>query len=209
MGFWESLQKVKLQAQDGFDIPPLAETDQDSKEYPAVTGWRIALYSFVLAFAVFLDVLAPLDAALNSERRFMTIFASIVSVFSLLTWIWTSILLSRLNRPQSSSILTLASVHFYTFVSLTIVWLALGIMLATQTPYECDLESPSDGLASFWCGLAGTNISLSFIEFIFCGITTILLWKTTKGLSGNIGELDGVNSWYEMSKKKQAGATQV
>ncbi|KAK7468384.1 hypothetical protein VKT23_002900 [Stygiomarasmius scandens] len=220
MGFWESLKKTKLQAQDGFDIPPIAETDPDSKEMPAVMGWRIALYSLVLAFGVFLDVISPMNAGINSERRFTTIFTIISSIFSALTWIWTSILLSRLSRPQSSSILTRTSVHFYTFALLTPIWIgespvlrlilatvlmfetAIGIMLASQTPWECDLDHDSDGLAPLWCGLIGTNIALSFAVAIFCGSTAIVLWASMNNMSGNIGQFDSVNSWYEMPKKR-------
>jgi len=45
---------------------------------------------------------------------------------------------------------------------------AIGIMLASQTPWECDLGHDSDGLAPLWCGLIGTNIALSFAVAIFC-----------------------------------------
>ncbi|KAF8995099.1 hypothetical protein BDQ17DRAFT_1251030, partial [Cyathus striatus] len=120
--------------------------------------------------------------------------------------------LSHNNRPTSTHLLTKASVHFYSYVALSLIWIALTIMIFTQTPYECNFEEYFDGSSAIWCGFSaasGATAALSFISgasfsavgsrFYFiimielaAGAAVVIYLdyaNTHEGLSGNVSKM--------------------
>lgn len=99
------------------------------------------------------------------------------------------------HRPQSSHFLSRSYAHFTSFVVLAVVWLgeedpytscsverstltlvilsssrqtAVGIMLATQMPWECSAKT-------LWCAAASFSSALAFCTSFFCEFNRLVL----------------------------------
>ncbi|KAF5388649.1 hypothetical protein D9757_004815 [Collybiopsis confluens] len=151
---------------------------------------RIACYSLLLTLGIGLDIVGPLNIPLNSQRHFMLQFSSVATAFALFTWVWSCVLLTFNECPNSSHILTRISVHFFSVVAFGVVWLAFGIMFASELKYECDFTRDSDGLASTWCAFDGTLTGLSFSMSLLAGITAALIYRKGSAWNGNISEYE-------------------
>ncbi|KAF5344920.1 hypothetical protein D9758_011582 [Tetrapyrgos nigripes] len=173
LSFKERLTKSRLQAQDGFDLPPATETDPESRPLTGVQSAKVALYSLVLTFGIFLEVVGPLEAVVSSDGT---------------------------GRPAPLGPLTKARVHFYSFICMAMVWAAFGIMFASQTPDECNPRNTGD-FADSGCGTLAANIALSFIECLLSLATAALLWTKTTGPSSHVGDDRGTVAWHEMAKQ--------
>lgn len=92
------------------------------------------------------------------------------------TWAWLFVLMHYNRRPLSTHPLARSLAHFWTFLVLGAVWLALGIMIATQMPYECSVKD-------LWCAGACFSSALAFLTSIFSCIAATLVYQaaTTSG----------------------------
>ncbi|KAH0587434.1 hypothetical protein H2248_006223 [Termitomyces sp. 'cryptogamus'] len=160
---------------------------------------RTTLYSLALALGFFQNIITIFTAVSDGFAPYMHIFAGIGAGWALLTWVWTSVLLSYNNRPFSSHGLVRSFTHFVSFVILTIGWFGLAIMLGTQFPLQCDFKRDSDGLAPVvWCPLGGTSFGISILLCISCfGAATVVYLaaiRTSAGLSINVAYADKLDS---------------
>ncbi|KAF8063427.1 hypothetical protein FPV67DRAFT_243266 [Lyophyllum atratum] len=161
---------------------------------------RTTFYSLTLAFGIFQTITTALSVPFTyyGFAPYMFIFTCIGLVWSTMTWVWTSVLLSYSNRPLSSHKLTRASVHFASFTFFAVTWLALTIMFGTQFPLQCDFDRPSDGEAYTWCPLGKTTFALSIVLWIFSMVSAAVVYvsarRTGVGLSANVAHGDKVEA---------------
>ncbi|KIY66859.1 hypothetical protein CYLTODRAFT_377126 [Cylindrobasidium torrendii FP15055 ss-10] len=164
-----------------YDNITMKDTIDPNREDPALGKERsqgltalVVLYSFIIAFGI-AQVGMGIFAALESRGSFRidrddffppsVVFASITAVYAMWHWIWSSVLIAYINKPNSTSALTRLGPHFWSAAVSTLVWLALAIGFTTQMPYNCQFEVYSDGLMYVWCAANGTAMSLSFVLF--------------------------------------------
>ncbi|KAJ4473807.1 hypothetical protein J3R30DRAFT_3707775 [Lentinula aciculospora] len=98
--------------------------------------------------------------------------------------------LSYNDRPTSSHTLTRASAHFHSLVT----WLAVGIMLATELKFECNLDEFSSELVPMWCGFNESLIAMASSISLSSGLVAWLIYSSSLqggGLSGNVAQFDG------------------
>ncbi|TFK32403.1 hypothetical protein BDQ12DRAFT_692528 [Crucibulum laeve] len=148
---------------------------------------RSAFYGLALFTAGLQTIFGLIAASINGRSPHLSIFGYIAAGVSILTWAWIGTLMRFNGRPFSTSILTRASVHFFSFVSATVIWLALGIMLATQAPFECQVRT-------LWCAAASFSSVLAFMTFFFSSISALLIHlgvqKHGAGLGVNVAEIN-------------------
>ncbi|KAF9484847.1 hypothetical protein BDN70DRAFT_872117 [Pholiota conissans] len=144
---------------------------------------RTTFYSLTLALAfcnqAFGIYLCVVDTGYFSPNSW--IFSIILTIFCFLTWIWASVLLAFNNRPTSTHALARASSHFYSFLLLTPIHLAIGIMVLSQIHYNCNTILYSDGEPD-GCGTGATAGSLSIVQSIIAGLA---IWSILRSVTGS------------------------
>ncbi|PFH47595.1 hypothetical protein AMATHDRAFT_67428 [Amanita thiersii Skay4041] len=146
---------------------------------------RTAFYGLALFTACLQTLFGTLAGFINGHSRYLYIFGKIAGLMSLLTWLWIAVLLGHNSRPNSSKPLTRSLAHFVSFIVIAIVWLALGVMLATQMPPECDAHT-------LWCTAAAFSTSLAFLTSLFSAISASIVYisaqRSGAGLSVNVAQ---------------------
>ncbi|KAF8961406.1 hypothetical protein BDZ97DRAFT_1759966 [Flammula alnicola] len=107
---------------------------------------------------------------------------------SIVTWIWIAVLFRFNRRPQSTNPLCRSYAHFVSFLFFAVVWLAIGIMLATQMPWECGVSK------TLWCAAASFSSALAFCISLFSTGAAIIIYRAAAtsgaGLSVNVAQTD-------------------
>ncbi|KAF9257171.1 hypothetical protein L218DRAFT_134355 [Marasmius fiardii PR-910] len=119
------------------------------------TAVRTALYSLIIVFGVLESGIAVFHALLGSDTT-ERVFVSLAAGFSLISWIWASVLLAYHRRPLTRRTLTRASTHFYTLAVLCVLELAVAIMVLARTRRGCDSRDDFE-----FCWVRGVNGGLS------------------------------------------------
>ncbi|PPQ68094.1 hypothetical protein CVT25_014257 [Psilocybe cyanescens] len=148
---------------------------------------RTPFYSLALFTAVLQSVFGVLAGFVNGRSPYLYIFGKLAGALSIATWIWIAILLRFNRRPQSSHFLCRSYMHFSSFVVFGVVWLAVGIMLATQMPWECRAKT-------LWCAAASFSSALAFCtSFLSMAAAAIIHTSASAsgaGLSVNVAQID-------------------
>ncbi|CAA7263327.1 unnamed protein product [Cyclocybe aegerita] len=105
--------------------------------------------------AILQSVFGTLAGFVNGRSPHLWIFGKLAGGLSVFTWVWIAILLHFNDRPQSTNPLCRSYAHFGSFAVFGGVWLAVGIMLATQMPWECEAKT-------LWCAAASFSSALAF-----------------------------------------------
>lgn len=148
---------------------------------------RTPLYSLALFTSVLQSFFGFLASFTDGKSPLMYVFGKIAGSLSIATWLWLGVLLRFNNKPVSTHPLTRSFAHFVSFVLLSLVWLALGIMLATQAAYECDAKT-------LWCAASSFSTALAFLTSTFSVIAASSIWLGAKcsggGLSVNVAQIN-------------------
>jgi len=148
---------------------------------------RTPFYSLAVFTAVLQSVFGIMAGFVNGQSPYLHFFGKLAGVLSIVTWIWIAILFRYNRRPQSSHSLCRSYFHFASFAVFSIVWLAVGIMLASQMPWEC-------GAKTLWCAAASFSSALAFCTSFFSLGAAIIIYKTAStlgaGLSVNVAQID-------------------
>jgi len=148
---------------------------------------RTPFYSLALFTAVLQSVFGILAGFVNGRSPYLYIFGKLAGGLSVVTWIWIAILFRYNRRPQSSHFLCRSYAHFASFTAFAVVWLAVGIMLASQMPWECSAKT-------LWCAAASFSSALAFCTSFFSLGAAILIFKAASssgaGLSVNVAQID-------------------
>ncbi|KDR76877.1 hypothetical protein GALMADRAFT_245972 [Galerina marginata CBS 339.88] len=147
---------------------------------------RTPFYSLALFTAVLQSVFGVLAGFVNGRSPYLYIFGKLAGGLSVVTWIWITILFRFNRKPESSHFLCRSYAHFASFTVFAIVWLAVGIMLATQMPWEC-------GAKTLWCAAASFSSALAFCTSFFSLAAAIVIYKSSStsgaGLSVNVSQI--------------------
>ncbi|KAF9531128.1 hypothetical protein CPB83DRAFT_123261 [Crepidotus variabilis] len=148
---------------------------------------RTPFYNLVLLTSCLQTVFGTLAGFVNGRSPLLYIFGKLAGGLSIATWIWVAILMRFNRRPQSTSTLSRSTAHFSSFLVLSVVWLAVGIMLATQMPAECSVKM-------LWCAGAAFSSALAFCTSIFSLSAAIVIYRDAKasgaGLAVNVAQVD-------------------
>ncbi|PPQ68091.1 hypothetical protein CVT25_014254 [Psilocybe cyanescens] len=128
---------------------------------------RTPFYSLALFTAVLQSVFG-VAGFVNGRSPYLYVFGKLAGALSIATWIWIAILLRFNRRPQSSHFLCRSDMHFTSFVVFGVVWLAVGIMLATKMPWECRAKT-------LWCAAASFSSALAFCTSFLCALCVFFL----------------------------------
>ncbi|KAF5309963.1 hypothetical protein D9619_010261 [Psilocybe cf. subviscida] len=148
---------------------------------------RTPFYSLALFTAVLQSVFGVLAGFVNGRSPYLHIFGKLAGGLSLGTWIWIAILLRYNHRPSSTNPLCRSYAHFASFSLFAVVWLALGIMLATQMPWECSVKMLWCAAASFSCALA---FCTSFLSIAAAVIVYHAAATSGAGLAVNVAQAE-------------------
>jgi len=129
---------------------------------------RAPFYLLALAPPLWLMTVGPIAADQAGVSPYMGTFAPAASTAAACSWIWIAVLLGySSSKPTSSATLARSSVHIASFITLTILWLGFGIMLATQTAIECRRHTSRCSTSIFCVALALlTSLFSCFCAFI-------------------------------------------
>jgi len=149
---------------------------------------RTPFYSWAFFTAILQSVFGILAGFVNGRSPFLYIFGKVAGGLSIATWIWIGVLLKFNHKPQSSSPLCRSLTHFVSFSVFGVVWLAVGIMLATQMPWECGANK------TLWCAAASFSSALAFCTSFLSTAAAIVIYRaaatTGAGLAVNVAQLD-------------------
>ncbi|KAF8624715.1 hypothetical protein AX17_007046 [Amanita inopinata Kibby_2008] len=146
---------------------------------------RTPFYSLAFFTACLQTLFGTLAGFINGQSQYLYIFGKIAGLVSVCTWFWIAVLLGFNSSPMSTHPLARSLPHFISFTIFGIVWLALGIMLATQTRPECSAHT-------LWCTAAAFSTSLAFLTSLFSSISAIVVYiaaiRSGAGLSVNVAQ---------------------
>ncbi|ESK90920.1 hypothetical protein Moror_16421 [Moniliophthora roreri MCA 2997] len=153
---------------------------------------RMSLYGFILATGICQTVIASYLAAyswrdqkdLDYARHYLPYFSVVAAVLGMMSWIWTSVLLSYNNKPLSSRRLAFVLPHVISFLIMAVLWLAVGIMFLTDLRYSCTSGVGSEGLFQAWCGLGATVGALALLLCLLSTGTTFSVYWVAKKSGG-------------------------
>ncbi|KAF9556070.1 hypothetical protein CPC08DRAFT_107035 [Agrocybe pediades] len=149
---------------------------------------RTPFYSLALFTAVLQSVFGVLAGFVNGRSPYLYIFGKLAGGLSVGTWMWIAVLLKCNHRPQSTHFLCRSYAHFTSFTIFSIVWLAVGIMLATQMPWECGANK------TLWCAAASFSSALAFCTSFFSIAAAVFIYRGSKatgaGLSVNVAQIE-------------------
>ncbi|KAF9045298.1 hypothetical protein BJ165DRAFT_1404513 [Panaeolus papilionaceus] len=148
---------------------------------------RTPFYSLALFTALLQSVFGTLAGFVNGNSPFLWIFGKLAGGLSIATWIWLGVLLRYNNRPLSGHPLCRSLAHFISLTVFGVVWLAVGIMLASQMPWECNAKT-------LWCAAASFSSALAFCTSLFSFTASILVYRAANssgaGLAVNVAQAD-------------------
>lgn len=131
---------------------------------------RAPFYALALAPPLWLMTVGPKAADPPGKSSYLHVFGIVSGVLSALSWIWIAVLLGFSNsKPTIPHLLARSSVHITSFISLTLLWLGLGIMLATQTAIECQQHTGR-------CSLGMFSTALALLTSFFSSICAIIVY---------------------------------
>ncbi|KAF8909749.1 hypothetical protein CPB84DRAFT_1765371 [Gymnopilus junonius] len=131
---------------------------------------RTPFYSVTLFTAVLQSVFGVLAGFVNGRSPYLYIFGKLAGGLSIFTWVWIAVLFRYNRKPQSSHFLSRSYAHFASFTAFFVVWLAVGIMLASQMPWECRAKM-------LWCAAASFSSALAFCTSFFCELVIPFLFN--------------------------------
>ncbi|KAF9484290.1 hypothetical protein BDN70DRAFT_872784 [Pholiota conissans] len=148
---------------------------------------RTPFYGTALFTAILQSVFGIIAGFVNGRSPYLYIFGKLAGGLSVATWIWIGILFRYNRRPQSTNPLSRSYAHFVSFTFLAVVWLAVGIMLATQMPWECSAKT-------LWCAAASFSSALAFCTSFSSTGAAIIIYRAAArsgaGLSVNVAQID-------------------
>lgn len=146
---------------------------------------RTAFYSLALFTACLQTVFGLIAGFLNGSSPFLYIFGKLAAGVSIATWIWLGVLIRYNRLPVSTHPLTRSAAHVISFGVLVPIWIAIGIMIATQMPFECRAQT-------LWCAAACFSSALAFLTAIFSLVAAILVYRAASssgaGLAINVAQ---------------------
>ncbi|KJA21309.1 hypothetical protein HYPSUDRAFT_67832 [Hypholoma sublateritium FD-334 SS-4] len=147
---------------------------------------RTPFYGMAIFTAVLQSVFGTVAGFVNGRSPYLYVFGKLAGGLSVATWVWIGILFKFNHRQESSSPLCRSYAHFVSFVFLATVWLAVGIMLASQMPWEC-------GAKTLWCAAASFSSALAFCTSLFSTGAAVIIYRsaarTGAGLSVNVAQI--------------------
>ncbi|KAF8179910.1 hypothetical protein BJ912DRAFT_982151 [Pholiota molesta] len=139
---------------------------------------RTPFYGMAVFTAFLQSVFGIIAGFVNGNSPYLYIFGKLAG---------GSILFRFNRRPQSTNPLSRSYAHFVSFTFLAVVWLAVGIMLATQMPWECSAKT-------LWCAAASFSSALAFcISFFSTGAAVMIhraAARSGAGLSVNVAQIE-------------------
>ncbi|RDB17111.1 hypothetical protein Hypma_001679 [Hypsizygus marmoreus] len=135
--------------------------------------------SFPLFFRPNTHICFPRDSIQHRDippRWLLSVHVDLRKVVSIATWAWIVILLFHSVQRGSMNILTQPLTHVVSFAVLTLVWLALSTMLATQLPSDCNTGNHPDGAAYVWCAMGGVSTGFACLVFLFSTVSLTLVY---------------------------------
>ncbi|KAF8801204.1 hypothetical protein BYT27DRAFT_7235844 [Phlegmacium glaucopus] len=132
---------------------------------------RTAFYIAALFTAILQSVFGTLAGFVNGQSPCLYVFGKLAGALSIATCIWIAILMRYNRRPQSTNPLCRSYTHFMSFAVFGVAWLAIGIMLATQMPWECNGKT-------LWCAAASFSSALAFCTSISSIIAAYLVYRS-------------------------------
>ncbi|KAF9556079.1 hypothetical protein CPC08DRAFT_711472 [Agrocybe pediades] len=153
---------------------------------------RTTLYSLIIVCVIIETGFAIFTALMNGFAPLPFIFGPITATFSILTLVWTSVLLAFNNRPTSEHTLTRARIHFRSMLCMAVIFVACAIMYSTQLPPDCNTQQPdgSDGWSGLWCGFDSTVGTLAYIIAILSSAAAFVIRRATPDFSTNVCAAD-------------------
>ncbi|KAF8153296.1 hypothetical protein B0H34DRAFT_723002 [Crassisporium funariophilum] len=146
---------------------------------------RTAFYGMALFTAILQMVFGTLAGFVNGRSPFLHIFGKLAGGMSIVTWVWIAILMSYNHRPLSTHPLCRCYAHFISFTIFGAVWLAVGIMLSTQMPWECSSKT-------LWCAAASFSSALAFCTSFLSIAAAIVVYRAAArsgaGLAVNVAQ---------------------
>ncbi|KAF9452122.1 hypothetical protein P691DRAFT_805649 [Macrolepiota fuliginosa MF-IS2] len=148
---------------------------------------RTPFYILALFTAGLQSLFGFFASFIDGRSSLLYVFGKVAGSLSIVTWVWIGLLLRFNNKSLSTHALTRSLAHFTSFVILSLIWLAIGIMLATQAVHECSTKT-------LWCTAASFSTALAFLTSTFSEIAALLIWlgskRTGAGLSVNVAQIN-------------------